>query len=140
MEGLGKVLAILVGVVALMAAVLIAPKLVLAIILVVLIVLALLGIARIFHKELLPLRPELPTESPASTYQGRQAPNRPIPKQVQTAVWRRDGGRCVECGSNQDLEYDHIIPVAKGGSNTERNVQLLCIHCNRAKHAKTGGL
>lgn len=60
----------------------------------------------------------------------------PIPTNVKQYVWRRDGGRCVECGSNERLEYDHIIPVSKGGSNTERNVQLLCEHCNRMKHAK----
>jgi hypothetical protein len=66
----------------------------------------------------------------------RQATSRNIPTNVKQYVWRRDGGRCVQCGSNERLEYDHIIPVSKGGSNTERNVQLLCEHCNRMKHAK----
>ena len=62
--------------------------------------------------------------------------NRYIPSAVKTAVWRRDGGRCVQCGSNERLEYDHIIPVSKGGSNTERNIQILCEKCNRSKSAK----
>jgi hypothetical protein len=57
----------------------------------------------------------------------------PIPQQVQMFVWQRDEGRCVKCGSQERLEYDHIIPLAKGGSNTERNIQLLCETCNRAK-------
>jgi 5-methylcytosine-specific restriction endonuclease McrA len=39
----------------------------------------------------------------------------------------------VSCGSSDRLEFDHIIAVAKGGSNTERNIQLLCEACNRAK-------
>jgi len=56
-----------------------------------------------------------------------------IPSQVRIFVWQRDSGRCVECGSNENLEYDHIIPFAKGGSNTERNLQLLCGNCNRLK-------
>lgn len=56
-----------------------------------------------------------------------------ISKVVKIAVWRRDLGKCVECGSQEKLEYDHIIPVAKGGSNTERNIQLLCEKCNRMK-------
>jgi 5-methylcytosine-specific restriction endonuclease McrA len=64
------------------------------------------------------------------------APNRTIPQDVKLYVWQRDRGRCVECGSKEKLEYDHIIPFSKGGSNTARNVQLLCEHCNRKKHAK----
>jgi hypothetical protein len=61
-----------------------------------------------------------------------------IPKDVQVFVWNRDGGKCVNCGSNENLEYDHIIPVSKGGSNTARNIQLLCRTCNRAKSNKIG--
>jgi 5-methylcytosine-specific restriction endonuclease McrA len=57
----------------------------------------------------------------------------PIPNNVKRYVWRRDGGRCAECGSKERLEYDHIIPLSKGGSNTERNIQLLCEHHNRSK-------
>lgn len=58
-----------------------------------------------------------------------------ISDDVKVAVWRRDEARCVKCGSNENLEFDHIIPVALGGSSTERNVQLLCERCNREKGA-----
>jgi HNH endonuclease len=58
-----------------------------------------------------------------------------IPRSVKTYVWQRDSGRCVECGSKERLEYDHIILVSKGGSHTERNLQLLCERCNRSKGA-----
>ena len=61
-----------------------------------------------------------------------------IPKSVQRSVWRRDGGKCVECQSKEKLEFDHIIPVTKGGNNTERNIQLLCEPCNRRKHNSIG--
>jgi hypothetical protein len=59
----------------------------------------------------------------------------PIPEEVRIFVWRRDDGRCVKCGSQDNLEYDHIIPWSKGGSNTARNLQLLCEACNRQKSA-----
>jgi 5-methylcytosine-specific restriction endonuclease McrA len=59
----------------------------------------------------------------------------PIPEHVRLFVWRRDKGQCVRCGSRERLEFDHIIPVVAGGSNTERNIQLLCESCNRSKSA-----
>lgn len=67
----------------------------------------------------------------------RQSTNqrKPIPTSVKKAVWKRDGGKCVSCGSDVDLEYDHIIPVAKGGSSTIQNIQILCKKCNRKKSA-----
>lgn len=64
--------------------------------------------------------------------------SRTIPKHVQREVWRRDRGRCVECETKELLEFDHIIPFSKGGSNTARNIQLLCEKCNRTKYNKIG--
>lgn len=61
-----------------------------------------------------------------------------IPEKVRIEVWRRDGGKCVKCGSREKLEYDHIVPVSLGGSNTARNVELLCEKCNRSKGASIG--
>ena len=61
------------------------------------------------------------------------AAGRSISQQVKDQVWRRDEGKCVLCGSQKLLEFDHIIPYSKGGSNTYRNVQLLCQGCNRSK-------
>jgi hypothetical protein len=58
-----------------------------------------------------------------------------IPENVRIEVWRRDGGKCARCGSREKLEYDHIIPLSRGGSNTSRNIELLCERCNRQKGA-----
>jgi hypothetical protein len=59
----------------------------------------------------------------------------PVPREIRRAVFERDGGSCVECGSNFDLQYDHVIPVALGGATSLDNLQLLCGDCNRTKGA-----
>ena len=71
-------------------------------------------------------------------FETQQKPERrePIPEDVKFEVWRRDGGKCVICGSQKNLEFDHIIPFSKGGSSTARNLQLLCQDCNRHKSDK----
>lgn len=60
----------------------------------------------------------------------------PVPEHVRIAVWRRDAGRCARCGSRVRLEFDHIVPISRGGSNTARNIELLCQDCNRSKGSR----
>ena len=68
----------------------------------------------------------------------KEKQSRHISQSVKDKVWNRDNGKCVECGSNENLKFDHIIPHSKGGANTYRNIQLLCEPCNRSKSAKIG--
>ena len=56
--------------------------------------------------------------------------------QTRREVWARDGGKCIACGSKLDLEFDHIIPFSKGGSNETPNIQILCRRCNSKKKNK----
>jgi hypothetical protein len=64
--------------------------------------------------------------------------SRKISQSVKDKVWNRDGGKCVLCGSNENIEFDHIVPFSKGGANTYRNIQILCESCNRRKSDNIG--
>jgi 5-methylcytosine-specific restriction endonuclease McrA len=52
-------------------------------------------------------------------------------------VFARDKHVCKKCNSIEDLQVDHIIPLAKGGSNDLDNLQILCRKCNREKWVYT---
>ncbi|HWF39998.1 MAG TPA: HNH endonuclease, partial [Candidatus Acidoferrales bacterium] len=61
--------------------------------------------------------------------------NRLIPTAIKIQVWKRDQGRCVMCGSCENLHFDHVIPFSMGGSSlVVENVQLLCAKHNLQKH------
>jgi hypothetical protein len=68
---------------------------------------------------------------PKRTYDRKQ-----IPSWLKQKVWDRDGGRCVICGSDENLQYDHDIPVARGGATTVKNIRILCKSCNKRKGAR----
>ena len=59
--------------------------------------------------------------------------SRHISQKVKDKVWNRDGGQCVECSSNEDLEFDHIIPHSKGGLTSIDNAQITHRKCNLKK-------
>lgn len=51
-------------------------------------------------------------------------------------VLKRDHFRCKICGNTSKdsiLEVDHIIPISKGGTSIESNLQTTCFDCNRGK-------
>lgn len=60
--------------------------------------------------------------------------NRIIPSSVKLEVWKRDKGKCIKCGSADNLHFDHIIPYSRGGSSlVAENIQLLCARHNIGK-------
>ena len=54
-----------------------------------------------------------------------------FPQKIKNLIRTKDNGLCGECGSNEKLEFDHIIPYSKEGSNTDKNIQLLYEACNK---------
>ena len=63
--------------------------------------------------------------------------NRMIPTSVKLEVWKRDKGKCVTCGSSDNLHFDHILPFSRGGTSLKaENIQLLCARHNLTKSAK----
>jgi len=51
-------------------------------------------------------------------------------------IFKRDNFTCRYCGRRSPeviLEVDHIIPLAKGGTDDPMNRTTSCWHCNRGK-------
>ena len=65
-----------------------------------------------------------------------ETPGRNPTQDMRHEVFRRDDGRCRECGGTERLQYDHILPWSKGGATSVQNLQLLCWPCNRRKSDK----
>lgn len=74
---------------------------------------------------------------PEAARRGRWRPGRgtKADDELRLATFERDGFACVQCGSTENLERDHVVPVAADGPNTLENSQTLCRSCNRRKGA-----
>jgi 5-methylcytosine-specific restriction endonuclease McrA len=76
-----------------------------------------------------------PTPKPIQSYP-KQAPVRLKPyalRKLKKAVAKRDNYMCA-CGSTTILSVHHIIPLARGGSDTMDNMRLECIVCHNDDH------
>jgi 5-methylcytosine-specific restriction endonuclease McrA len=52
-----------------------------------------------------------------------------VPEHVRREVWIRDRGRCVDCDVASGIAFDHILPLAAGGTNAVPNLELRCRSC-----------
>ncbi len=60
--------------------------------------------------------------------------SRQIPTAVKQIVYKRDKGRCVLCGSDKNIHFDHDLPYSKGGTSlSAENIRILCAKCNLSK-------
>jgi 5-methylcytosine-specific restriction endonuclease McrA len=73
------------------------------------------------------------TRRPRMEQRASRASGRHIPAAVKRADRERDGGRCTfvgenghRCGTRKLLEFDHIVPVARGGKATVADIRLRC--------------
>lgn len=54
-----------------------------------------------------------------------------IPKAVKDAVWKRDDGKCIICGSRYAFPNSHFIRRSQGGlGTTEQNIVTMCQRCH----------
>jgi hypothetical protein len=96
-------------------------------------------IAEVFDRALDALTTQLERQKFAAVEKPRQpsphstANTRHIPADVKRAVWKRDQGQCTfvsdtgqRCASRRFLEFDHAIPVARGGTATVSQIRLRC--------------
>ena len=56
--------------------------------------------------------------------------SRYISVSVKNEVWKRDQGKCQQCEGRTNLQYEHILPFARGGKSSAENLKLLCSGCN----------
>jgi len=78
-----------------------------------------------------------------------------VPERIRKQVFREDGLICAVCGltgfevprpsggvgyytpiEGVYMSIDHIIPMAKGGTNNRKNLRVLCTTCNTIKGTK----
>ena len=83
---------------------------------------------------------------PRSKKQDQSNDPRRIPAEVKRAVWQRDGGQCTfvsesghRCEARGDVEFDHVIEVARGGQATETDLRLRCRGHNQLTAERTFG-
>ena len=62
---------------------------------------------------------------------GSQPQSRYISAALKATVWKKDSGKCRNCGGKSRLEIDHIKPFALGGLSIQENLRLLCRNCNQ---------
>lgn len=73
-------------------------------------------------------------------FSGRPAPKmwQALRRHAHEAAFEYITPRCVACRSEGvPLALDHVVPVARGGSNHPLNFVWLCVPCNSSKGTKT---
>lgn len=59
-----------------------------------------------------------------------------LSQRLRDEVMARDDFRCRVCGSRRELRIDHVVPLARGGSNQMHNLRAVCHTCNSERGAQ----
>jgi len=85
------------------------------------------------------MRPVFFVNEPFTETREKRKIGRNIPRSIMLRVVRRDNNQCQLCGQvllDNEIEFDHIIPISKGGSSEEQNLRVTCLDCNRTRKNK----
>ncbi|CAH0650399.1 MULTISPECIES: HNH endonuclease [Pseudomonas] len=86
-------------------------------------------------KQNVTMLPTAPVAQVNETQWGSGRGGRPW-RRIRDRILLRDNYTCQACGLvTKDLEVDHIINVAEGGSDDDSNLQALCVPCHQEKTA-----
>jgi hypothetical protein len=95
------------------------------------------GIRNVFKFKLVAVENDGITGDKQRLLEDDSSHRRIIPTSVKLEVWKRDEGKCVICGAENELHFDHIIPYSRGGTSlNSENIQLLCARHNISKGSK----
>ena len=67
----------------------------------------------------------LGTRSESAKSEGRR-----LSAKLKRQIREKSGHQCEKCGTQRNLQYDHIKPLSVGGKSTIENLRLLCQSCN----------
>jgi 5-methylcytosine-specific restriction endonuclease McrA len=59
-----------------------------------------------------------------------------IYRRLMKGVLERDGWRCQQCGSLENLQVHHKIKRSQLGSDSLGNLVTLCAHCHMEEHGQ----
>lgn len=65
---------------------------------------------------------------------------RPIVQFTRANIYTRDNYTCQYCRKSfptNELTFDHVVPVSRGGTRSWENIVSCCIPCNRKKGSRT---
>lgn len=87
------------------------------------------------HSSCIPIEKERKREALKEMRLKLSGKRRSIPLKVKRVVLERQK-ECQICGSLNNLQIDHILPVSLGGTNDLDNLRVLCRQCNMEEWAR----